>query len=226
MALTGTINLRTESVDWIGNDYPGPFGRGRVWLNTTVRWTVSDVGVISFHHEGQTSNQNSWGICGVTSAYRICAEAQYNTGNGWYRLSFRDMGVAICSNLTNTISVVSSLVNNLPTATITENGRLRILYYANSDPAPTQRLPRAFPSSVYSQATQVPINIVLDYKPGATLDGNGAWQSHDRSAGKAHIYTGTKWQEMTTSDGNSASGNPPAIRNSSKWVNMDKIGKI
>lgn len=154
MAVTGTINLRTESVDWIGNNYPGPFGRGSNWLNTTVRWTINDSGIISFHHEGQSSNRPAWGICGVNSNYRICAEAQYNTGSGWYRLSFKDMGVAVCPSLTNTISVVSSLVNNLPTARLTQGGQLRLLYYANSDPAPTQKLPRAFPSSVYSQDTQ------------------------------------------------------------------------
>lgn len=225
MAVTGTINLRTESVDWIGHNYPGPFGRGSIWLNTTVRWTISDSGIISFHHEGQSSNKTSWGICGVNSNYRICAEAQYNTGNGWYRLAFRDMGVAICPSLTNTISVVSSLVNNLPTAQLTQGGQLRLLYYANSDPAPTQKLPRAFPSSVYSQATQVPIWIELDYRPGAILNSNGEWVSHNRGAGTSHIYTGTQWSEMTTTDGNSSSGNPPAINDGSKWANMDKIGK-
>ena len=224
MAQTGTLNLRTESVDWIGHDYPRPFGRGAIWLNTTVRWTLSDAGVITFQHAGQTSNAESWGICGVTSAYRICAEAQYNTGNGWQRIAYNDMGVAICSDLTNTIQVVTGLVNGLPSATLTKSGQLRLLYFANSDPAPTQSLPRAFPSSVYSEATQVPVDIEVDYRPGAVLDGS-AWKSHNRSSGVAHIYDGSKWTEMKTAEGHSASSNPPSIYITDKWANQKKIGQ-
>lgn len=223
MAQTGTITLRTESVDWIGQDYPGPFGRGAIWLNTVVRWTLSDTGVISFTHESQTSNATSWGICGVNSAYRICTEAQFNTGNGWQRIAYNETGVAICPDLTNTIQVVTGLVNGLPTAQLTKSGQLRLLYFANSAPAPTESLPRAFPDSVYSQATQVPVEIEVDYRPGAVLDGS-AWKSHNRSAGTAHIYTGTAWREMKTVEGHAASGKNPSIYITDKWANQKKLG--
>ena len=65
-----------------------------------------------------------------------------------------------------------------------------------------------------------------DYRPGAILDGNGVWQSHNRSAGDAHILTtGGTWRQLRTDNGLAAMGNPPAVRYQDTWHNMRKIGK-
>jgi hypothetical protein len=65
-----------------------------------------------------------------------------------------------------------------------------------------------------------------DYRPGAILDGNGVWQSHNRSAGDAHILTtGGTWQQLRSDNGLAAMGNPPAIRYQDAWHNQRKIGK-
>ena len=63
-----------------------------------------------------------------------------------------------------------------------------------------------------------------DYRPGAIYDGS-LWQSHNRSAGEAHIYTGSTWREMRTADGGTSSDNPPSIYTGTKWVNQRKLGK-
>lgn len=63
-----------------------------------------------------------------------------------------------------------------------------------------------------------------DYRPGALYDGS-LWQSHNRSAGEAHIYTGSTWREMRTADGGTSSDNPPSIYTGTKWVNQRKLGK-
>lgn len=66
-----------------------------------------------------------------------------------------------------------------------------------------------------------------DYRPGAVLDGNDVWQSHDRSSGKAHILTsGGSWNQLRTVDGLTACGNPPSIRYDDKWYNQRKFGNI
>ncbi len=65
-----------------------------------------------------------------------------------------------------------------------------------------------------------------DYRPGAVLDDNGVWQSHDRSGGKAALLNSSAtWVEMRTLEGGTAMGNPPSIRLNNKWVNQRKIGK-
>ena len=73
---------------------------------------------------------------------------------------------------------------------------------------------------------QVWLSLVdLDYRPGATLDSNNVWQSHNRGTGKAHILTsGGTWREMRTVNGLSSSDNPPSIR-IDKWYNQRKLGK-
>lgn len=65
----------------------------------------------------------------------------------------------------------------------------------------------------------------LDYRPGATLDSNNVWQSHNRGTGKAHILNSSNvWQEMRTVNGLTSSDNPPSIR-TDKWYNQRKLGK-
>lgn len=65
-----------------------------------------------------------------------------------------------------------------------------------------------------------------DYRPGAILDGNGVWQSHNRSAGDAHILTtGGTWRQLRTDNGLAAMGNPPSIRYQNAWHNQRRLGK-
>lgn len=64
-----------------------------------------------------------------------------------------------------------------------------------------------------------------DYRPGMVLDGNGVWQSHNRTAGTAKVLSPSGWNEMRTDDGGVGTGNPPLIRNSTKWVNQRLIGR-
>lgn len=65
-----------------------------------------------------------------------------------------------------------------------------------------------------------------DYRPGATLDSNSLWQSHNRETGKAHILGANgKYIEMRTIAGLEDSDNPPSIRVNNKWFNQRKIGK-
>lgn len=74
---------------------------------------------------------------------------------------------------------------------------------------------------------QVWLSLVdLDYRPGAVLDSNSVWQSHNRTGGTAHILTGGgTWREMRTINGLEASDNPPSIRMNNKWLNQRKLGK-
>lgn len=65
-----------------------------------------------------------------------------------------------------------------------------------------------------------------DYRPGAILDSNSLWQSHNRSGGDAHILTSNNtWREMRTLGAPDEKGNPPSIYKSGAWYNMNKIGK-
>lgn len=65
-----------------------------------------------------------------------------------------------------------------------------------------------------------------DYRPGAILDGGYVWQSHNRSAGEAHVLGGGgTWIEMRTQDGHSTNDNPPSIRKNDHWTDMLEIGK-
>lgn len=63
----------------------------------------------------------------------------------------------------------------------------------------------------------------LDYRPGAIQSG-AQWLSHNRSGGECHILSGGSWEEMRTLGAPTAMGNPPAVRRSDTWKNMQKIG--
>jgi hypothetical protein len=65
----------------------------------------------------------------------------------------------------------------------------------------------------------------IDYCPGATIDGDGVWQSHNRTGGKAHILTALgSWKKMRTDNGLIDSDNPPSIY-TNKWYDQRKLGK-
>lgn len=62
-----------------------------------------------------------------------------------------------------------------------------------------------------------------DYRPGMILK-DGAWLSHNRDVGEAHILN-SNWKEMRTLDGHNTNDNPPSIRMNSKWTDQLLIGK-
>lgn len=66
------------------------------------------------------------------------------------------------------------------------------------------------------------------YHPGAVLDGNSKWMSHDRSSGACQSLSNvaqSTWHDMRTIDAPTGLGDPPAIYRNSKWFNQKKIGK-
>lgn len=70
------------------------------------------------------------------------------------------------------------------------------------------------------------------YRPGAVLDGNSLWVSHDRDSGACQILSDTTnmtWKECRTIDGNrGGQGDPPLILhadNANSWYNQKKLGK-
>lgn len=225
MATTGTVTLKTESVDYNGG---GAYTRGYRTLTNIIRWTVDDTAHISFSLVSTTTTpDNTWGICTSGSPYYIelVPQVSYSSGGGWTSLDTkRHLVTEICgSGYTDTVAMSAELIGQLGSYQLTGNCQLRFLYYMTVAPAPSASFPNAFPNSSYSSQSQVPVDIEVDYRPGAILD--GVWKSHNRSAGTAHIYDGTKWVEMKTSDGHSASENPPSINDGTKWVNQNKIGQ-
>lgn len=65
-----------------------------------------------------------------------------------------------------------------------------------------------------------------DYRPGAILNTDGKWYSHNRSGGESHILLPNgKWREMRTLNGHSTNDNPPSIYRNGKWTDQLKIGK-
>lgn len=157
--------LKTESVDYGG-------GRGAQTIRTTVNVSVNN-STLSFSHGG-TSGSTYWGLCGTTTAYRICVDAQYKIGSGsWSTIAHNEMAVAICPSLTNVVSVVGGLVNGLPSVTVSGNGSLRMIYYANRNPAPSADLPNAFPNSSYAEASQTPITVDVYWTASLAYNANG-----------------------------------------------------
>lgn len=66
------------------------------------------------------------------------------------------------------------------------------------------------------------------YHPGAVLNGNSQWMSHDRDAGACQLLSNVAqetWTDLRTIDAPTGLGDPPAIYHDSKWYNQKKIGK-
>ena len=225
MATTGTVTLKTESVDYNGG---GAYRRGYRTLTNIIRWTVDDTAHISFNLISTTTTpDNTWGICTSGNPYYIelVPQVLYDSGGGWVSLDTkRHLVTEICgSGYTNTVAMSAELIGQLGSYQLTGNCQLRFLYYMTVAPAPSASFPNAFPNSSYSSQSQVPVDIEVDYRPGAILD--GVWKSHNRSAGTAHIYDGTKWVEMKTAGSPTDLGDPPSIRKNDAWYNMAKLGK-
>lgn len=62
--------------------------------------------------------------------------------------------------------------------------------------------------------------------PGAVLDGNGTWLSHNRTGGDLRIWNGSRWtSNLENVDGGTGLGDPPSIYRDSKWYNQRTFGK-
>jgi hypothetical protein len=67
------------------------------------------------------------------------------------------------------------------------------------------------------------------YHPGAVLDGNSKWMSHDRASGACQMLTDVQndtWTDMRTIDAPTGLGDPPAIYHDAKYYNQRKVGKM
>lgn len=173
MASSGTVQITTESVDYNGG---GPYTRGAVYLYNTVGWSVNDSGDISFWSISSTDNAGgTWGICGTTPDYGVIMEPQvsYDNGASWVSLAAPFYEAAICPSLTNTIAISTTLIGQLGTHHLSGDCMLRILYYANRDPAPSASLPNAFPNSSYSAAVQVPVHVDVSWTATLNYNANG-----------------------------------------------------
>lgn len=222
MATTGTVTLKTESVDYNNG---GAYTRGYRTLTNVIRWTVDDNARISFSLVSTTTTpDNTWGICNAGSSYYIelVPQVLYSSGGGWVSLDTkRHLVTEVCgSGYTNTVAMSAELVNQLGSYQLTGNCQLRFLYYMTVAPAPSASYPNAFPNSSYSSQSQVPVKIEVDYRPGQDRV-DGVWKSHDRTGGHADIRVNNAWVEMKTQEG---TGNPPLIYRNGSWVNQAKIG--
>lgn len=66
------------------------------------------------------------------------------------------------------------------------------------------------------------------YHPGAILNGDSQWMSHDREGGACQMLTDVAndtWIDMRTIDAPTGLGDPPAVYHDSKYFNQRKVGK-
>lgn len=66
------------------------------------------------------------------------------------------------------------------------------------------------------------------YHPGAVLDGDSQWMSHDRASGACQVLADVSndtWNDMRTIDAPTGLGDPPAIYHDAKYFNQQKVGK-
>ena len=226
MASSGRISMVTKSVDYHGG---AAYTRGHVLLTNVIGWSVDSNGDISFSLISSSDNiGGTWGLCYASGQYYVYLEPQvsYNNGSSWAALVRKTKTIDTpCvesgpHNYVNTITTSTQLINSLGSYHLTGNCLLRFLYASSSAPAPSAANPYAFPDSGYSAATQVPVEVIVDYRPGQDLVG-GTWKSHDRTGGHADIRRNNAWVEMKTQEG---TGDPPLIRRNGSWVNQAKIG--
>lgn len=228
---SGNITLYIESVDYNGG---GAYTRGAQYSNLNARWNVDGSGWLTLTEESYSTNTANWWICSSASTdidrYRVEWKVQYKPdGGSWTTLyTAREAVLGPCSSYTyqtgtNVKRMMENFCNGFPGAQLTQSGELRVVCGANLAPAPDAEYPWAFPNDVYSESSQVPVHIDVDYRPGAVLVG-GTWKSTNRSAGKCHLRSGGSWVEMKTADGGTGTGNPPSRRTSGTWKNQYKIG--
>lgn len=226
MASSGRITMSTQSVDYNNG---GPYTRGGITLTNVIGWSVDANGDISFTSISSSDTVGgSWGLCYASAQYYVYLEPQvsYNNGSSWTALARKTKTINTpcvesgAHNYVNTITTSTQLINSLGSYHLTGNCLLRFLYASSSAPAPSASNKHAFPDTGYSAATQVPVEVIVDYRPGQDLVG-GTWKSHDRTGGHADIRRNNAWVEMKTQEG---TGDPPLIRRNGNWVNQAKIG--
>lgn len=167
---SGTITLRTESVDYGG-------GRGAVVLTNTIGWSVDNSGRISFSNNGSWDNvRGSWVLCGENN-YHLIMEPQvsYNNGGSWQSLATLTHAINSCSasTYTNAVAASNTLIDQLGTYQLSGNCLLRFIYCTNSEPAPSAALPNAFPSARYSETTQTPVVVDVSWTARIKYNANG-----------------------------------------------------
>lgn len=217
---TGLVSLTTQSVDYGG-------GRGAYVLVNNIEYTISG-NSISFRELSSSDNVGgAWRICGAQPYYLILQpEVSYDNGASWTPLDTKTMTIGSCDStatMTNVVNASHTLIGQLGSYTLNRNCQLRFLYATNSAPAPTSSLPHAFPNTGYSAATQVPVVINVDYRPGQRKV-SGTWRSLNREGGQCRRKVNGSWVTMTTSDGGVGTGNPPLRKSSGTWYNQRKIG--
>lgn len=226
MASSGSITMSTQSVDYNSGN---PYTRGGITLTNVIGWSVDSNSNISFSSISSSDTAGGkWGLCYSGGQYYIYLEPQvsYDNGSSWVALDRKTKTIDTqcvdsgTKNYVNTITSSIELISGLGSYQLSGNCLLRFLYASSSAPAPSSSNPRAFPDTGYSAATQVPVEIVVDYRPGQDMV-SGTWKSHNRSGGSANIRSNGSWTEMKTQEG---TGDPPLIRRSGGWVNQAKIG--
>ena len=111
------------------------------------------------------------------------------------------------------------------------------LYYISTVPGhESDPLPNIY-TDVFTMGTTFKNILPADYRPGAILKSaqqyepnpsDGAYYSHNRSAGACHILAtdgGSTWTEMRTIGAPTDMGDPPAVLHDDKWYNQLLIGK-
>lgn len=144
----------------------------------------------------------------------------YNVATGAEVWSTNDSDIAVAKVLLNReVGIGSQTVQIQPS---TEFGRSTAGVFNAStghehDPVPSIYIDEMTMGVTYRNT------LLPDYRPGASWDGS-TWQSHNRTNGKADIYTGSNWITMRTVNGAVGTDNPPYIYNGTKNVNQRKIG--
>ena len=194
MASSGQVTLSTQSVD-----YPCcPYGRGAVLLTNVIGWSVNDSGDISFSLISSSDNAHgTWGICTSGSGYyvELVPQVSYNGGSSWVSLDTKRHWVSeICGQgYTNTISMSTTLINQLGSYHLSGDCMLRFLYYMTVAPAPSSTFPNAFPNESYSEAVQVPVHVDVNWTATLNYNANGgtgapSTQTHSQS-GDSYSFT-------------------------------------
>lgn len=201
--------------------------------NSRNAWAASDFAVLTLGGYDPADYQFTQG----TSYYQATLPALPNAPQSYYDAMIAEFrGDTYVTDGPNRSSLWTKNDGVVLNATSTDGSwdfSIDTTFAVTLDGTPTQPIliwntSGAESSTSYKWLTrQVWLSLVdLDYRPGATLDSNNVWQSHNRRVGKAHILTsGGTWREMKTVNGLSSSDNPPSIRLNNRWYNQRKLGK-
>lgn len=177
MAASGSVIIRTESVDYNGG---GPYTRGACKLYNEVGWAVDDNSNISFWSISSEDNvHGSWYICrsSTSAGYNVelVPQVSYNGGASWVNLDVKQRWVSEECGVgqANTITMSKTLIGQLGSYHLEGDCSLRFLYYMTVAPAPDARYKNAFPNSSYSEAVQVPVYVEVSWEAGLHFNGNG-----------------------------------------------------